>query len=76
MLVLLGCRQAQMLHEQLQRLELICPAGLDTRLLRERLEVGVGNRLEVAEDVFNPHFHRLELLCLLIRNRGLHINIL
>jgi len=44
-LVLLGCREPQVLHEQLQRLELVCPACLDTRLLRERLEIGVGDGL-------------------------------
>jgi len=61
-LVLLGSREAEMLHEQLQRLVLVCPAHLDTRLLRERLEIGVGDGFEVAENVFNPNFHRLNLL--------------
>jgi len=28
------------------------------------------------EDVFNPNFHRLELLILLHCDRGLHVNIL
>ena len=36
----------------------------------------MGNRLQVAEDVFNPHFDRFKLLCLLGRNRSLHVNIL
>ena len=65
-----------MFHEQLQRLELICPARWNPRLCRERLEIGVGNRLEVTKHVFNPNFRRLELLALLRGNRGLHINIL
>jgi len=47
-----------MLHQQLQRLELVRQACLDTRLVRERLQVGVGNGLEVTEDVFNPNFDR------------------
>jgi len=42
-----------MLHEQLQRLELFRPACLDTRLLREHVEVHVGNGLDVTEDIFN-----------------------
>ena len=36
----------------------------------------MGNRLEVAEDVFNPHFDRFKLLGLLAGNRGLHLDIL
>jgi len=43
MLVLLGSRQPQMLHEQLQRLELVGPVRLDTRLLGKCLQVGVGD---------------------------------
>ena len=35
-----------------------------------------GDRLEVTEDVFNPHFDRFKLLCLLAGNRGLHLSIL
>ena len=65
-----------MLHEQLQRLEFVRPARLDTRLFRECLEIGVGNRLKVTKHVFDPNFYRLELLTLLRGNRGLHINIL
>jgi hypothetical protein len=65
-----------MLHEQLQRLELVRPSGRNPRPCRERLEIGVGNRLKVTEDVFNPHFDRFKLLRLLSRNRSLHVNIL
>ena len=36
----------------------------------------MGDRLQVAEDVFNPHFDRFKLLGLLGGNRGLHLNIL
>ena len=42
-LVLLGRRQAEVLHQQLQRLQLVGPPGLNTRLLREYVEIGVGN---------------------------------
>ena len=35
MLVLLGRREAEVLHQQLQRLQLGGPPGLNTRLLRE-----------------------------------------
>ena len=45
MLVLLGSREPQMLHEQLQCLELIRPARLDTGLFRERLQISVGDGL-------------------------------
>ena len=36
----------------------------------------MGNRLQVAEYVFDPHFDRFKLLGLLGGNRGLHVNIL
>ena len=36
----------------------------------------MGDRLQVAEDVFNPHFDRFKLLGLLGGNRGLHLSIL
>ena len=42
-LVLFGRRQAEVLHQQLQRLQLVGPPGLNTRLLREYVEIGVGN---------------------------------
>jgi len=53
-----------MFHEQLQRFELICPARWNPGLLRERLRVGVGDRLEITEDVFNLAFHfRISVCC-------------
>ena len=75
-LMLFGSREAEMLHQEFQRLQLVRPARWNPRLCRERLQIGVGNRLEFREDVFNPNFHRLELLGLLRGNRGLHVNML
>ncbi len=47
-LVLLGRRQADVLHQQLQRLQLVGPPGLNTRLLREYVEIGVAITEEVG----------------------------
>ena len=75
-LVLLWSREPQMLHEQLQRLELIRPARWHPRLCCERLQIGVGNRLQIAQHILNAYVHRRQLLRLLGGNGGLHVNIL
>ena len=72
----LGGRQTKVLHQQLERLQFVPPTGRHPRLFREDVQIRMGNRLEVTEDVFNLHFDRFKLLCLLSRNRSLHVNIL
>ena len=74
-LMRLGGRQTKVLHQQLERFQFVRPAGRHPRLFREDVQIGMGNRLEVTEDVFNPHFDRFKLLCLLSCNRSLHYNI-
>ena len=43
----------------------------DTTREATSTEVRVGDRLQVAEHVFDPHLHGFKLLCLLGGNRGL-----
>ena len=65
-----------MLHEQFQRFELIRPACWNPRLCRERLEIGVGNGLQIAQHILNAYVHRRQLLRVFGGNGGLHVNIL